>query len=1039
MTLLLALFLTFPDVFTQNVFLPVKQTQFELHFDEVKFSNGAPVTDVIDFVEDRSGFVWLGSRYGLLRYDGHDFKVFSHQPKNKNSLVNNYIWSLYLCNDTLLYIGCAQGISILNLKSYRFTNFSTHDGTCPTDYVRSFCFENDKTMWVGGLKGLYRFNPRTGTFIGCNFKVPSFPKLVISNPNRVHNILQHPFKKEILLIATANGLVSYNKKLDKIDHTYQNRQLALSKPYTPMLIDKLVLDENSVWCLAWFMGMNRFDLKTEKWYNYFPRYYPTGEALGLTTMIVKNNKELWVTDRVDVQNNGLGIFNKETESLHFIKNIQTSSSARLPDKAVFLFMQRDSTLWLSYMDGKGLYRQNRKIKRFKSLDIPYKHLWVSAYHYDSVEHNYYFGLSVYSQGIGCWNPTTRKWRLIEPEKNMVLSIPGNSSDFSVNKFYKDSEGVIWIGTALNGLCYMDHNRKTVKQFVLPNGKTLPVLSPVFGLFEDSKKQLWVGTRTEGVFCLNKERNAVIHYVHNDNDTTSISSGSSFLSFEEDRYGKIWIGNRNGICVFNPETKKFSRTVFNQLRTCGINNGLSYTILKDTLGRIWTTMLDQGLVRITENPKGKFDFKIYQTENGLKNVVVNYMTRDKNGCFWIVNDGLLYFNPYNESYMVTDETNGMLQNSSVDDKIMVDDFGNLFTGDQVGVNWVNEVQYQSKNDIKKLFIEQISVNGNPIDWVSGSNQKVVLKHNQNNVTFSYTAVCFEETYQIRYRYKLANAEQNWNAPTTLLQARYMQLKPGKYRFIVQVSYKGKWLNNSAFLDIEIKQVFWKSWWFILLLVLLVVGMAFLIYNYRIKQLLKIQKLRNKIASDLHDDVGSTLSSISIMSDLLQSQLDNSPRSEQMIREIGTNAHTMLDSMDDIIWSVNPSNDKFQNLALRIREYAIPLFEMKDIRFSIVTPEAMNSLSMPMDVRRNVFLIAKEAVNNLVKYSECSEAKVEFSMQNSVLNLVVSDNGKGFDISNVKQHRNGLQSMKNRAEHIHGNLSVHSEIGKGTTVSFSVKII
>ena len=191
--------------------------------------------------------------------------------------------------------------------------------------------------------------------------------------------------------------------------------------------------------------------------------------------------------------------------------------------------------------------------------------------------------------------------------------------------------------------------------------------------------------------------------------------------------------------------------------------------------------------------------------------------------------------------------------------------------------------------------------------------------------------------------------------------------------------------------------------------------------------------------MHDDVGSTLSSISIMSDLLQSQLDNSPRSEQMIREIGTNAHTMLDSMDDIIWSVNPSNDKFQNLALRIREYAIPLFEMKDIRFSIVTPEAMNSLSMPMDVRRNVFLIAKEAVNNLVKYSECSEAKVEFSMQNSVLNLVVSDNGKGFDISNVKQHRNGLQSMKSRAEHIHGNLSVHSEVGKGTIIRFSVKII
>ena len=1024
---------------TQVVSLPLQNNTTDLHFDEIKFSNGASVTDVITYAEDVNGFMWFGSRNGLLRYDGHDFKMFTHDRKNKNSLVSNYIWSLSICNDTLLYIGCAQGVSILNLKTYRFTNYSSEDGKCPTDFIHCFYFENEKAIWIGGRKGFFCFNSITGTFTDLKFSPPPFTKVIISNPNQVFAIMQHPYKKDILLLASENGLIGYNKKQRKVDQIYSNTQIESKNPYKSFSINNLILDGDKVWCMSWFMGMHYFDLKTEKWHNYFSHYYPNGIALGLTSLVVKNKYELWVTDRLDENNHGIGIFNKETEEINFIKNAYTTGYNRLPNRAVYLFMQRDSTLWLSYMDGKGLFKQNGKIKRFKTLEIPFKHLWVSAFYYDSANKNYYFGFLVYSKGLGCWNSKTKVWSLIKPEKNMVLSVQGNASDFSVNKIYEDKQGIIWIASAFYGLCYLDHNRKTIKQFLLPNGKPLPILSPIFGLYEDSKHQLWVGTRTEGVFCLNAERKNYIHYNHNEKDKTSISSGNSFVCFEEDKYGKIWIGNRNGFCVFNPKTNNFSREVFNKLKACGVNSGLTYSILKDTLGRIWLTILDQGLIRITEKQENKFEFKIFQTESGLKNLAVNYMTKDRNGCFWIVNDGVLFFNPYDESYVVIDEHNGLLENCSGDDQIMIDEYGNLFTGDQVGLNWLKEVHNYSDNNHIKLFIEQISVNGNPIDWVSGKSHHIEFKYFQNNVTFNYTSVCFNETDQIRYRYKLHPIEKTWNDPTTLLQARYMQLKPGKYSFIVEVSYKGKWLNNSTFVTFEIKQVFWKSWWFLTILILILFGFFYFIYRYRINQLIKIQVIRNKIASDLHDDVGSTLSSISIMSDILQTQFDDQSRSEQMIQKIGENAHTMLDSMDDIIWSVNPSNDKFQNIAIRIREYAIPLFEMKNIQFSILTPQEMFSITIPMEIRRNIYLIAKEGINNLLKYSECKEAKVEFSIQHSILTLIINDNGKGFDITKVKPHRNGLENMKNRASQINGDLTISSEIGKGTTISFSVKII
>ena len=215
------------------------------------------------------------------------------------------------------------------------------------------------------------------------------------------------------------------------------------------------------------------------------------------------------------------------------------------------------------------------------------------------------------------------------------------------------------------------------------------------------------------------------------------------------------------------------------------------------------------------------------------------------------------------------------------------------------------------------------------------------------------------------------------------------------------------------------------------------MIYAIFQNLKLQRLKQQKIRLKIASDLHDDVGSTLSSISIMSDILQSQLDNTPDNEKMIREIGSNAHDMLESMDDIIWSVVPVNDSLESLVARIQEYAIPLFESKDIRFQITDSQSLAPMSIPIEKRRDLFLIAKEAINNLVKYSECSEANIEFSVLRSVLKMTVSDNGKGFDIAQ-NFGRNGLRNMKFRAGKIGAKLNIQSEMGKGTKVILLVRV-
>ena len=237
-------------------------------------------------------------------------------------------------------------------------------------------------------------------------------------------------------------------------------------------------------------------------------------------------------------------------------------------------------------------------------------------------------------------------------------------------------------------------------------------------------------------------------------------------------------------------------------------------------------------------------------------------------------------------------------------------------------------------------------------------------------------------------------------------------------------------------ITIRPFFWKTWWFITLCILVIGFILFNIYRYRVRELLRIERLRTRIATDLHDDIGSTLSSISILSDILTRQFED-PRSAQMMGTIGTNAHKMMEKIDDIIWVVNPTNDKFQNLGLRIREFAIPLFESKNILHAIYFDKQMNTLQLPMDVRRNVYLITKEAINNAVKYSECKTVTINFSKDDPGLIMEISDDGKGFN-PDALTSRNGIKNMKLRAGQINSTIEIKSVPGEGTRITLVVRL-
>lgn len=225
---------------------------------------------------------------------------------------------------------------------------------------------------------------------------------------------------------------------------------------------------------------------------------------------------------------------------------------------------------------------------------------------------------------------------------------------------------------------------------------------------------------------------------------------------------------------------------------------------------------------------------------------------------------------------------------------------------------------------------------------------------------------------------------------------------------------------------------------ILIVLLASFIVFSLQNRnKLKRLEEQQFLRNRIAADLHDEIGSTLSSISILSEIVAMQQKKGEYKPEIMSQVSNDAREVIDKMDDIIWTINPSNDNFSNLETRIKSFAIPLFETKDINFDFAFSPELENVRIDMSKRRDIYLILKEAINNLVKYSECKNVKIEIDIKTSKLIFTVIDDGIGFNID-AESNRNGLKNMQMRATKIDADLTINSYVHKGTKVKLSIKL-
>ena len=315
--------------------------------------------------------------------------------------------------------------------------------------------------------------------------------------------------------------------------------------------------------------------------------------------------------------------------------------------------------------------------------------------------------------------------------------------------------------------------------------------------------------------------------------------------------------------------------------------------------------------------------------------------------------------------------------------------------------------------------------------------IKLSSRQNAISFSYTVK--DPVEHTIYYYQLEGSDKDWIRAANSSVINYTLLSPGKYNFKIKCENKIVGVSREQVaLGILINLPFWLSSWFIILSFVAFVGIIYYMHSLRVKRLMAVETLRQKVSRDLHDDIGSTLSTINILSLMAKSKLREDPsKAFEYLDKISDNSSRMMEAMDDIVWSINPVNDNMQKIMARMRSFATEVFEPKNIALDLHFDEALKDIHLDMEAKRDLFLLFKEAVNNAAKYSNSTNVAIHMLLKNKILQLKVQDNGCGFDVEKADSG-NGLSNMQKRAEKLKSKYSITSEPGKGTTVILEMPI-
>lgn len=970
-----------------------------------------------DFVncvaQSANGYIWVGTKNGLQRFDGYRFKQVN-SGLNVNGIPALPVDQLLSLNDSnKLLVRMGHRVGILDTRTYRFEESAIPQQNNLERYnIRLQAVGKQLFLVIHGQR-ILSYDPKTNRF-AANPSVLQYPE--DWSPTSIGQD-----RSGRLWVGGARGL-GYFSRADLRFHNLSDgaEYSKLSKLYhiTHFLID----------------SKGRFFITSWPSNSGYTAYLFVPESYRLQKLSTRPNPQSNYHDlshfaetRGIVWAYGIDIFNSfknESETFDIFFSPQNTDHGIRVNQVMQIFEDRDGNQWVA--TDNGLYLMSIIDDHIRNV--------VTKRLFGKAPLTYITPFGDNEIMLSSWGEKVKSLAYTKDLKisdgkvtsQMVFAkVPQGDKAYSMVWCMaedKQSEQ-LWMGCQA-GRVIVYNTRKKSSIFLNPKefaGQTIRCLMVA------DHGEIWFGTHG----------GRLVQY-KNGTFTLEADLGSAFSKIISGPSEELYLATvGKGVYQFDRKSKKLVRSYSHLDNGKGLtsNRITDLAMLNDsTLAVAGASGLDMVELRTSRVQR-------YHTGNGLPHGVVTSMLLDDQGMLWMGTiGGICRYDQRSKEFKSFGRTSGFIHTSGTS-RLMtfaskLPD-GKLAFGGETGIvifdpQKLDKSAYPKKPTITdfRLFDRYL-----PMDSLE-SLDKIRLKHDQNFLSISFAPLSFGRVHDLRFFYKLEGAGENWIRSENGLTATFASLSPGHYTFKARSQNGEGKFSDEVQLSIIIMPAFYQSWWFITLLALAGLLLIYLAYRSKVNRLLEVYKLREKVARDLHDDVGSTLTSINVLSELARmSLLDANHPSREYLDRIGQNSTEMMESMDDIVWSIKPDNDKLNKITARMREYAAHTLEPKQIDYCFENDDQLVNVKLSMERRRNFFLIFKEALNNIVKYSEATKVDISITSERSLITLRIADNGKGFNTA-CPSDGNGLLNMKKRAELLDGIIKIESSPGNGTIITLNI---
>lgn len=952
---------------------------------------------------DKNDFIYFGTNDGLYKYDGYIFKKFPSTGTGSSvcPLVN--IRTLFY-DGNLIWLGGPEGFASYDPEQGNFKKYtaSFDKATEEKPGVRGFFKFDDTTLVLSTYRSYTILYARSGRME--NIQLPeTFPKTEISFTVRITtDRLQH------LWIATAEDGIYYAANLHEKPQKAANIFPPLNDFPSNRIVDIVEYKEDEL-LVGTTEGLYTVNPSSGTWKN----IELENEVDGNTKPYVKKILKLNESGDLFIATLGSGLFHyiaKENRFQDYAYKYEWYNG--LPDNFINdIAAGKNGYYWLALED-VGLVKINSWLSRYEYVLLPPLSDKKSAFTVTDIDQDgdeYYL-----TTGDGFV-----KYGADKKFTYLGTSFSSYAGEYlqMLNKLNDNLYTFIIYGSSIG----VFDKQKNTFGYLQPPGKNIMGDEIVFdwlSFVDDDLNYYLVDFEGNYMRC---------NYRDNTIDTlfTPAQVSLALPVVIPESKNTLWIMSASRLYYFDIRTKELTKITQDKN-----GNKLPPATFQEDLVARQNGMLyiasDEGFFAYdhTQNTLQK-----YTTENGLST----------NNCFSLFqdNDHKLYIQATNAISYFNEDTKKILsypvpRTEGLTGTPFIDKKNNLLIGADncfLKIPLDSLAPYSVKPILKILSVR-------------AGNKELNLQNIEKGLSVHYKDFPLQITYQLtdyfgpvknEVTYTLAGWDPDWTTDKTQsFRAIYSKVTPGNYVFQIRGRDAVNPEHTELSIPLKVLPPFWQTWWFITLIVLSIIIIPYLIYRYRLNQLRQIQIIRNKIAADLHDDVGSTLSSIRMYSDIVHRQVkDKSPEAVPVLEKMSDNSREMIENMSDIVWAIKPANDAFKNIESRMLNFAAELCNAKNIELDMERNETMDEVKIKMEQRKDLYLIFKEAVNNAVKYSECTKLKVRFSKSNNVFVMMVSDNGKGFTPGNGKSG-NGLDNMRKRAENQKGKLEIESAPNAGTTI-------